>query len=409
MAFSYVKRSGNGTQKAFTFSFTGQDEGYFRDEDLVVVVDGALASFSLTSSNTLELSVAPPAGEDNVLIRRVMPKDVPYADFKRGNNFGQEVLNNSFLQLLYIVHESLDGFFPEGYTIQSAIRFIEDATIDGNLYVNGKAEVTDSDQSVPDSVVNFREGDDRYKEPLESEVIERKQEDSSIRDELRSEDSSIRDELRTEDSRIRSEFGAADANIQSQLAGEVPLEASAFSPISWHDPIIENSVTIPENKNAWSFGPTINIDAGQTITLGLNSFWTIANGDQATTYTKTEVDGLLDAKAAISGQAFSGNISAPNLSGTNTGDQTLSEIGVGQTWQDVSGSRSDGVTYTNSTGKPIFVFVKGSASGSGRIKVDGHVFDWSVLGATDEAGTAIVPAGSTYEYIDNFVTVLELR
>ena len=398
MAFSYVKRSGNGTQKAFTFSFTGQDEGYFRDEDLVVVVDGALASFSLTSSNTLELSVAPPAGEDNVLIRRVMPKDVPYADFKRGNNFGQEVLNNSFLQLLYIVHESLDGFFPEGYTIQSAIRFIEDATIDGNLYVNGKAEVTDSDQSVPDSVVNFREGDDRYKEPLESEVIERKQEDSSIRSELRSEDSSI-----------RSEFGAAYANIQSQLAGEVPLEASAFSPISWHDPIIENSVTIPENKNAWSFGPTINIDAGQTITLGLNSFWTIANGDQATTYTKTEVDGLLDAKADIYGQAFSGNISAPNLSGTNTGDQTLSEIGVGQTWQDVSGSRSDGVTYTNSTGKPIFVFVKGSASGSGRIKVDGHVFDWSVLGATDEAGTAIVPAGSTYEYIDNFVTVLELR
>ena len=267
MTFSYVKRSGNGTQKAFTFSFTGQDEGYFRDEDLVVVVDGALASFSLTSSNTLELSVAPPAGEDNVLIRRVMPKDVPYADFKRGNNFGQEVLNNSFLQLLYIVHESLDGFFPEGYTIQSAIRFIEDATIDGNLYVNGKAEVTDSDQSVPDSVVNFREGDDRYKEPLESEVIERKQEDSNIRDELRSEDSSI-----------RSEFGAADANIQKQLSGEVPVEASAFSPISWHDPIIENSVTIPENKNAWAFGPTMTVGAGQTITIGLNSFWTIANG-----------------------------------------------------------------------------------------------------------------------------------
>jgi len=322
MAFSYVKRSGNGTQKAFTFSFTGQDEGYFRDEDLVVVVDGALASFSLTSSNTLELSVAPPAGEDNVLIRRVMPKDVPYADFKRGNNFGQEVLNNSFLQLLYIVHESLDGFFSEGYTIQSAIHFIEDATIDGNLYVNGKAEVIDSDQSVPDSVVNFREGDDRYKEPLESEVIERKQEDSNIRSEfgaadanirselrsedyrirsefgaadanirseLRSEDSNIRSEfgaadanirseLRSEDYRIRSEFGAADANIQSQLAGEVPLEASAFSPISWHDPIIENSVTMPENKNAWSFGPTITIDAGQTITIGLNSFWTIATG-----------------------------------------------------------------------------------------------------------------------------------
>jgi len=267
MAFSYVKRSGNGTQKAFTFSFKGQDEGYFRDEDLVVVVDGALASFSLTSSNTLELSVAPPVGEDNVLIRRAMPKDVPYADFKRGNNFGQEVLNNSFLQLLYIVHEILDGFFPEGYTIQSAIRFIEDATIDANLYVNGKAEVTDSDQSVPDSVVNFREGDDRYKEPLESEVIERKQEDYNIRDELRS-----------EDSRIRSEFGAADANIQSQLTGEVPLEASAFSPISWHDQGIQNSIIIPDNKNAWSFGPVMSVAPGAAVTVGEGSYWTIAEG-----------------------------------------------------------------------------------------------------------------------------------
>jgi len=257
MTFSYVQRSGNGTQKAFTFSFTGQDEGYFRDEDLVVFVDGAVVPFSLTSSNTLELSVAPPVGDGNVFIRRIMPKDVPYADFKRGNNFGQEVLNNSFLQLLYIVHESLDGFFPEGYTIQSAIRFVEDATIEGNLYVDGRAEVTNSDQSVPDSVVNFREGDDRYKAPFDAEVLERKQEDSNI----------------------RSEFGAADANIQRQLTGEVPLESSAFSPISWHDPIIENSVTIPDGKNAWSFGPTMTIDAGQTITVGLNSFWTIANGE----------------------------------------------------------------------------------------------------------------------------------
>jgi len=49
-----------------------------------------------------------------------------------------------------------------------------------------------------------------------------------------------------------------------------------------------------------------------------------AKADQATTYTETEVDDLLDDKAAISGQTFSGNISAPNLSGTNTGDQDLS-------------------------------------------------------------------------------------
>lgn len=33
------------------------------------------------------------------------------------------------------------------------------------------------------------------------------------------------------------------------------------------------------------------------------------------------------------------------------------DFGVGQTWQDVKGSRSSGVTYTNNTGRPIEVFI----------------------------------------------------
>jgi hypothetical protein len=81
------------------------------------------------------------------------------------------------------------------------------------------------------------------------------------------------------DEQITRDYQSADANLQSQLTGNVPLEASAFSPVSWHDQSIENSVTIPAGKNAWSFGPTMTIDAGQTITIGLNSFWTIANGE----------------------------------------------------------------------------------------------------------------------------------
>ena len=39
----------------------------------------------------------------------------------------------------------------------------------------------------------------------------------------------------------------------------------------------------------------------------------------------------------------------------NTAD--LKEIGVGQTWQDVTASRVAGITYTNSTGKPISVSI----------------------------------------------------
>jgi len=71
---------------------------------------------------------------------------------------------------------------------------------------------------------------------------------------------------------------SADASLQSQISGSTTLEASAFSEISYHGQTVENSVTIPDNKNAWSFGPTMSIAALQTVTVGTGSFWTIANG-----------------------------------------------------------------------------------------------------------------------------------
>jgi hypothetical protein len=106
-----------------------------------------------------------------------------------------------------------------------------------------------------------------------------------------------------------------------------------------------------------------------------------------------------------------GNISAPNLSGTNTGDQTLSEIGVGQTWQDVTGSRAQNTNYTNSTGKPIFIYIvlEGGIQDLKAITVDG-------VGVGAEAGTYIrpnqfiVPNGSVYR-VDNATILIwtELR
>jgi len=74
---------------------------------------------------------------------------------------------------------------------------------------------------------------------------------------------------------------AADANLQDQLTGNVTLEASAFSVISWHKQAVDNSVTIPDNVNAWSFGPSVTISSGQQVTVGNNSFWTVADGLQA--------------------------------------------------------------------------------------------------------------------------------
>lgn len=79
------------------------------------------------------------------------------------------------------------------------------------------------------------------------------------------------------DSEIVARAGG-DASLQEQLNGVNPPMGSAFSVISWHDQAVTNSINIPANKNAWSFGPVVTVVPGQIVTIGTNSFWTIANG-----------------------------------------------------------------------------------------------------------------------------------
>lgn len=68
----------------------------------------------------------------------------------------------------------------------------------------------------------------------------------------------------------------------------------------------------------------------------------------------------------------------------------------GQTWQDVTGSRGEGVTYTNTTGRPIQIFLTFDPVGAGsHFQVDGV----DILPSTDTLYyqvSCIVPAGSTY-------------
>jgi hypothetical protein len=85
---------------------------------------------------------------------------------------------------------------------------------------------------------------------------------------------------------------------------------------------------------------------------------------------------------------------------------TLSSLalGYGQTWQNLTGSRALGVTYTNTTGRPIFVSVYGVGSPNNGIlsaTVDGVVIGHQGFGAiasgvSNATITFVVPAGSTY-------------
>jgi hypothetical protein len=72
---------------------------------------------------------------------------------------------------------------------------------------------------------------------------------------------------------------AGDQSLQEQINGTNPPMGSEFSVISWHGQHVSNSIAIPEDVNAWSFGPIMTIDPGQVVTIGDGSFWTVANGE----------------------------------------------------------------------------------------------------------------------------------
>ena len=81
-------------------------------------------------------------------------------------------------------------------------------------------------------------------------------------------------------------------------------------------------------------------------------------------------------------------------------------LGVGQTWQDVTGSRSAGVTYTNNTGRPIVATVSVDDSGSVSpvtVVVGGvtiiNIEDFGAPGTIPI--TFVVPIGATYRFNSN--------
>lgn len=93
-------------------------------------------------------------------------------------------------------------------------------------------------------------------------------------------------------------------------------------------------------------------------------------------------------------------------------------LGYNQTWQNVTSSRTPGVIYTNTSGRPICVKVTHGEAGSyNRLSVDGLVVDESYLNdgvAMYITVSAIVPSGSTYQLSNTgepgaYVRWMELR
>jgi hypothetical protein len=114
-------------------------------------------------------------------------------------------------------------------------------------------------------------------------------------------------------------------------------------------------------------------------------------------------------KTINASQLVSASVTATQLA------TAVQPIGVGQTWQAVT--RTQGVTYTNSTGRPIMLII-GITAGSGaflQLTIDGVAGIGYVSNATTSTFNlstfAIIPNGSTYSQSGNTATssAFELR
>ena len=90
-----------------------------------------------------------------------------------------------------------------------------------------------------------------------------------------------------------------------------------------------------------------------------------------------------------------------------------SSLGVGQTWQDVTSSRTAGVTYANNTQKPIMVIVTRSVdlNFTAYFTVNDIDLIWSHAGSQTgiaDAFSIIIPVGATYK-CNTFSKWAELR
>jgi len=108
-------------------------------------------------------------------------------------------------------------------------------------------------------------------------------------------------------------------------------------------------------------------------------------------------------------------LSAPLVAGSNTATLpaatgtvalTSDVIGVGQTFQNVSGSRNFSTNHTNSTGKPIMVYLTISTTGGGNaitfsvtvnsIVIQSWTYQFSQSTNNTVGVNFIVPNGSVY-------------
>lgn len=164
------------------------------------------------------------------------------------------------------------------------------------------------------------------------------------------------------------------------------------------------SVTIPAGRVAVlpnvQVDGTLNVEGEVFIPSGATLSKVVElEGDQTISDTKTFLESPIVPTPTTGTQAVNKTYADTKITLATANSY---DIGVGQTWQNVTASRAFGVTYTNTTGKPIVLMISFIGIGYSNwsyinINGNGSIY-WTNIYATGAGGDSIViPHGSTYE------------
>ena len=200
---------------------------------------------------------------------------------------------------------------------------------------------------------------------------------------------------------FRADLNNALAAIVSTNSGSEP--STTYANMMWYDTSANILKVRNEADDAW-------ISVGY-LDQSANAF-RILDNTQVTTTAGSQT-GLLGDQATATWEGGTGTTeSLVSPAKVKSAIEALvpEGVGEGQTWQIVS--RSDGVTYQNTTGKPIMAMVQGNSAAGIDVSADNVSYVRASGGNNNNficTHTVIVPNGHYYRYFNSSGSKAELR